>query len=112
MFFLTEFWGLSGSIVDKAQGLADELGCLCIAPDCFRGETTDFVPKAIWLALSTPQQRVNADLAAVLRWAASQDGVAENFPVGVLGFCFGGGKAIGFTTTMRPDAASGPARGP
>lgn len=106
LLVLHEFWGLSGSIVDKAQGLADELGCLCIAPDCFRGETTDFVPKAIWLALSTPQQRVNADLAAVLRWAASQDGVAENFPVGVLGFCFGGGKAIGFTTTMRPDAAT------
>ena len=66
---LHEFFGLSESIVGKAQGLADELGCLCIAPDCFRGETTTFIPKAIWLALTTPQERVNADLDSVLRWA-------------------------------------------
>ena len=97
LVLLHEFFGLSESIVDKAQGLADELDCLVVAPDVFRGVTTDFIPRAIWLALSTPQPRVNADIDAVLRWAAAQDDVdAER--VAVMGFCFGGGKAIGYTT--------------
>ena len=55
--------------------------------------------------LSTPQQRVNADLDAVLRWAAAQDDVDAG-RVAVMGFCFGGGKAIGYTTQVRRDAAT------
>ena len=74
--------------------------------DCFRGETTTFIPKAIWLVLTTPQQRVNEDLEAVMRWAATQEQVKSGGPVGVLGFCFGGGKAIGYTTQARADAAT------
>jgi carboxymethylenebutenolidase len=105
LVLLHEFFGLSDSIVDKAQGLANELGCLVVAPDVFRGVTTDFIPRAIWLALSTPQQRVNADLDAVLRWAAAQDDVDAG-RVAVMGFCFGGGKAIGYTTQVRRDAAT------
>ena len=106
LLVLHEFFGLNSGIVEKAQGLADELGCLCIAPDCFRGETTTFIPKAIWLVLTTPQQRVNEDLNAVLRWAATQDDVEEAGKEAVLGFCFGGGKAIGYTTQERPGAAT------
>ena len=105
LVLLHEFFGMSESVVEKAQGLSDELDCLCVAPDVFRGVTTDFIPRAIWLALSTPQQRVNDDLDAVLRWAAAQEGVdAER--VAVMGFCFGGGKAIGYTTQARPDVAT------
>ena len=94
LLVLHEFFGLSPSVVAKAQGLADELGCLAIAPDCFRGETTAFVPRAVWLALSTPQARVNDDLDAVLAWASAQADVAPGGRVGVLGFCFGGGKVL------------------
>ena len=101
---LTEGAGMR-EILD-ASGLADELGCLCIAPDCFRGQTTSFIPYAIWLVLSTPQARVNADLDDVLKWAAAQEDVREGGRVAVMGFCFGGGKAIGYTTQARRDAAT------
>jgi carboxymethylenebutenolidase len=105
LVLLHEFFGVSGSICEKAQLLADDLGCCCIAPDTFRGETTTFIPRAIWLALTTPQERVNADLEDVLRWAAEQAGLdATN--VAVMGFCYGGGKAIRFTSEVRPSAAT------
>jgi len=102
---LHEFFGLSESICDKAQGLADALGCFVVAPDTFRGVTTSFIPYAIWLALTTPQERVNADLDDVLRWAAEQPGV-DGKRVAVMGFCYGGAKAIRYTTQARPNAAT------
>jgi carboxymethylenebutenolidase len=102
---LHEFFGLTESIVGKAQAYADELECLVIAPDTFRGTTTSFIPQAIWLALSTPQQRVNKDLTDVFAWASEQPGVNAARPA-VLGFCYGGGKALRFTTQIKPDAAT------
>ena len=99
---LHEFFGLTESIVGKAQAYADELECLVIAPDTFRGTTTSFIPQAIWLALSTPQQRVNKDLTDVFEWASVQPGVNAVRPA-ILGFCYGGGKALRFTTQVKPD---------
>jgi len=114
-----EFFGLTDSIVNKANGLAEELGCVVIAPDTFRGTTTTFIPIAIWLALSTPQDRVNDDLDSICSYvesgqlALSQSGGAkENQPAGnsckfaILGFCYGGGKAIRYTSQRRRDAAT------
>ena len=107
-----EFFGLSESIVAKAQLFADDLGCLVIAPDTFRGVSTSFIPRAIWLALSTPQDRVNRDLDDVLAWADSSEcarvaGVlADTKRVAVCGFCYGGGKALRYTTQARPSAAT------
>ena len=66
---------------------------------------TTFIPKAIWLALTTPQPRVNTDLDAWCAWAERQEGIdARN--LAVLGFCYGGGKAIRYTTSARQDAAT------
>lgn len=112
LVLLHEFFGLSESIVAKAQLFADELGCLVIAPDTFRGVSTSFIPQAIWLALSTPQGRVNNDIDDVLAWAASPEcprvagAMADTKRVAVIGFCYGGGKAIRYTTQARPDAAT------
>ena len=112
LVLIHEFFGLGESIVAKAQLLADDLNCLVIAPDTFRGTLTDFIPQAIWLALSTPQDRVNKDLDDWLAWAASPEcgrvaGVlADTKRIAVMGFCYGGGKAIRYTTEMRPDAAT------
>jgi len=81
--------------------LAKDLDCVVIAPDTFRGETSTFIPKCIWLALTTPQDRVNQDLDDVLAWTSNQDGIdTTNKGLAVMGFCYGGGKAIRYTTEM------------
>ena len=45
VILLHEFFGLSPSIVEKADALAEDLGCVVIAPDMFRGETSSFIPR-------------------------------------------------------------------
>ncbi|KAL1511368.1 hypothetical protein AB1Y20_006170 [Prymnesium parvum] len=105
LLLLHEFFGLSASIVGKAQLLSDELGCAVIAPDTFRGVTTSFVPRAIWLALTTPQARVDADLDDVVAWAQGQPSLDPS-RLAVMGFCYGGGKAIRYTTASKPEAAT------
>ena len=104
LIMLHEFFGLNDKITAKAQLFADELECVVIAPDMFRGTSTTFIPKAIWLAATTPQDRVNDDLDDVVAWAKSQS--YDTKRLAVLGFCLGGGKAIRYTTQARPDAAT------
>eukprot|EP00470_Lotharella_oceanica_P013007 CAMPEP_0170189862 /NCGR_PEP_ID=MMETSP0040_2-20121228/47884_1 /TAXON_ID=641309 /ORGANISM="Lotharella oceanica, Strain CCMP622" /LENGTH=268 /DNA_ID=CAMNT_0010437553 /DNA_START=74 /DNA_END=877 /DNA_ORIENTATION=+ len=107
LVLIHEFYGLNPSITEKATVLADELGCLVIAPDTFRGQSTTFIPKAIWLTLTTPQERVNDDLDRILEWAAKEDEVDPvTSKVAVMGFCYGGGKAIRYTTQRKPSAAT------
>lgn len=105
LILLHEFFGLNPSVVEKAQALADELGCVVVAPDTFRGEVTDFIPRAIWLALTTPQERVDEDLDAVCSYLRKA-GVGGEGRLAVMGFCYGGGKAIRYTTRRRTDAAT------
>jgi len=109
IILIHEFFGLNPSIIDKAKGLANDLGCVVVAPDTFRGTVTDFIPKAIWLALSTPQERVNDDLDAICTYIES--GNLASAPGGidklaVMGFCYGGGKAIRYSIQRRVDAAT------
>jgi carboxymethylenebutenolidase len=126
LILIHEFFGLSKSIVDKAEALASDLGCVVIAPDTFRGTVTRFIPKAIWLALTTPQDRVNDDLDAICSYIDAgnlfsglpeQDDKEETntnntpaknggYKVAVMGFCYGGGKAIRYTTQRKNDAAT------
>jgi len=106
IILLHEFFGLSPSIVGKADALAEDLCCTVVAPDTFRGLVTDYIPKAIWLAVSTPQNRVNDDLDAVCSYLGLEQGRMGDAKLAVMGFCFGGGKAIRYTTQRRPDAAT------
>ncbi len=105
IILLHEFFGLNPTIVEKVDLLAKDLGCTVIAPDTFRGTVTDFIPKAIWLALSTPQDRVNDDLDAVCRYLGLH-GDDSSKKLALVGFCYGGGKAIRYTTQRKQDAAT------
>lgn len=92
VIMLHEFYGLTASIKAKADWLAAE-GYLVVAPDLFRGSTTDYIPRAIYHVISTPAEQVNGDLDAVLAWAAAQP-EARPDQIVVAGFCFGGRSAL------------------
>src|SRR5512138_1617993 len=51
VIMIHEFYGLNESIVGKADLLAQQ-GYLVIAPDTFRGSTTSWIPRAIYLVIS------------------------------------------------------------
>ncbi len=103
VILIHEFWGLRDDMVAKADLLAAQ-GYVVVAPDLFRGVTTDFLPTAIYNVVSTPAETQNADLAAVYAWLVSQPDVDVS-RVAVAGFCFGGGASLRYSLT-NPDLAA------
>ena len=63
VIMIHEFWGLKEEIVGKAQALADQ-GYVVVAPDTYSGKTTNWIPRAIYLAsvsythLTLPTKRI------------------------------------------------------
>ncbi|MFO8149655.1 MAG: dienelactone hydrolase family protein [Trueperaceae bacterium] len=101
-----EFWGLNEALLSKADLLAAD-GYLVVAPDTFRGTTTRWLPKALWHTLSTPDERVIEDLDTVVAWLRSRGDVDPERIV-VMGFCYGGGKALAYALA-RPGVPAGTA---
>lgn len=87
-----EWWGLNAEITEMADLLAEQ-GYVVLAPDTYRGATTALVPRALLLRLSTPAERVDADMQAAFAYLAGLDGV-DAARIGVMGFCYGGGVAL------------------
>ena len=105
VIMIHEFWGIRPSILDKADALAEE-GYFVVAPDTFRGQTTGWLPKAIWQTLRKADEEVDADLEAVYAWLQDQPEVdAER--IMVMGFCFGGGAALRYSLSQPGLAATG-----
>jgi len=100
-----EFWGLREDIAAKADALAAE-GYVVIAPDTFRGVSVDWVPAAIWNVVSTPSERVDADLRAVVD-ALIDDPAVDSGRVVVMGFCYGGGAALRYSLSDPRLAGTG-----
>jgi carboxymethylenebutenolidase len=102
VIMLHEFWGLKPEIIGKADALAAE-GYVVVAPDMYRGRTTGWLPRAIYLALTIPEEQALGDLDPVFRWLQEQPDVAGDRIV-VMGFCYGGGKALQYSL-RNPDLA-------
>jgi carboxymethylenebutenolidase len=100
-----EFWGLRQEIVDKANLLAKE-GYVVIAPDTYRNQRTDWIPRAIFLSASTPKDRVNMDMETVFTWLEAQANVDPK-RIAVMGFCYGGTVALNFSLSNPRVAATG-----
>lgn len=103
VIMIHEFWGVRSQIVGKAEALADE-GYVVVAPDTYRGIATDWFPRAIYQSITVPQERVNTDLDGVYEWLTTQNDVQSD-QIAVMGFCYGGGKALRYSLT-NPDLAA------
>jgi carboxymethylenebutenolidase len=100
-----EFFGLRPDIVEKAEALAEE-GYVVVAPDTYRGQSTGWVPRAIFLRVTLPMERVVGDLDAAFDWLAGQSDVDPD-RVAVMGFCYGGDAALQYSLAHPKPAATG-----
>lgn len=95
VIMIHEFWGLRAEIIGKADDLAAQ-GYVVIAPDLFRGSSAKWVPRAIYQVVSTPPERLTADLDTVFAWLGAQAEV-DIQRVAIMGFCFGGGTSLRYS---------------
>ncbi|MFO7584957.1 MAG: dienelactone hydrolase family protein [Anaerolineales bacterium] len=88
VIMIHEFFGLNAAITSMADGLAED-GYRVIAPDTFRGSTSQWIPRAIYQVITNGPEQVNADLDSVYAWIESQP-QADPAKIGIVGFCYGG----------------------
>lgn len=95
---IQEWWGLVDHIKDVCERLAGE-GFVALAPDLFKGETTDepddAQKKMMALRLDQAARDMSGAVDAVAQRSSGQG-------IGVVGFCMGGGLAL-VLATQRPD---------
>lgn len=103
-----EFWGLDEATIGKAELLAED-GYVVVAPDLMRGHTTRWLPSAIWQTIRTPDERVRADLDAVLAAAfdLAPELAVDAERLAVMGFCFGGRHALRYALERPQVRATG-----
>lgn len=92
VIMLHDWRGMSADVNGKADDLAAQ-GYVVVAPDTYRGAVSSWFPRSMYLAISTPTERVNADLDAVYAWLEAQPDVDAD-RIAVMGFCYGGGKSL------------------
>lgn len=87
-----EWWGLNQDITNLADALAEQ-GYVVLAPDAYRGKTTKWIPRAVWLVSTTDEGEIAADMDASFTYLANLDNVDAK-RMGSVGFCFGGRQSI------------------
>ena len=92
ILLIHEWWGLNEGITILADALAEE-GYIVLAPDGYRGQVADTIPRALWLRLTTPTEQVEGDMDTSLAHLLSLDGVDADRAAS-MGFCFGGGHSL------------------
>lgn len=102
VIMIHEFWGLRPEIIDKARALAAE-GYVVMAPDTMRGQSTSWIPRAIWQTLRTPRAQINRDLDAAFRYLRQLPQVDGR--IAVMGFCYGGRAALHYSL-HNPEVAA------
>ena len=96
---LQEWWGLEDHIKDVCERFARE-GFLALAPDLFRGETTDQPDEAQQKMMAMSMDQAEKDMRGAVDYLADHEGF-EGSGVGAVGFCLGGGLAV-WAGTINP----------
>ena len=96
---LQEWWGLEDHIKGVCDRFAAE-GFFALAPDLYRGETTDQPDEAQQKMMAMSMDQAEKDMRGAVDFLASQDGV-QGDGVGSVGFCLGGGLSV-WAATANP----------
>lgn len=89
---LQEWWGLDEHIRGVCDRFAKE-GFFALAPDLFRGETTDQPDEAEQKMMALSMEQAEKDMRGAADFLAEHEEV-EGSGVGAVGFCLGGGLAV------------------
>ena len=103
MVVLQEWWGLDDHIRGVCDRLAGE-GFLALAPDLYRGETTDQPDEAQQKMMALSMDQAEKDMRGAVDYLAEQDG-ATGSGVGSVGFCLGGGLSV-WAATANPKVSA------
>ena len=97
---IQEWWGLTTHMADICDRLAGA-GFVALAPDLYGGPTTHDAAEAKDMMIAMPVERATRDLSGAVDFLLDQDAVTSR-QVGVIGFCMGGGFALGLAAE-RPE---------
>ena len=89
---MQEWWGIDEHIRDVCDRFAKE-GFFALAPDLYRGETTDQPDEAQQKMMALDMDEAEKDMRGAVDFLAAHDGV-EGSRIGSVGFCLGGGLAV------------------
>jgi carboxymethylenebutenolidase len=89
---MQEWWGLDGHIRSICDRFASE-GFFALAPDLYRGETTDQPSEAQQKMMALSMDQAEQDMCGAADHLQSQEGF-EGRGVGSVGFCLGGGLSV------------------
>src|ERR1700687_3201363 len=93
LIVIHEYWGLNDWVKEQASKLADQ-GYVALAVELYRGKIATTPDMAHELMRGVPEDRAKRDLHAAFEFLQSQPNVKKN-RVGAIGWCMGGGYALG-----------------
>jgi carboxymethylenebutenolidase len=96
---LQEWWGLDDSVKRIVDRFAEE-GFVALAPDLYRGETTDQPNEAEQKMMAMSMDQAEKDMRGAVDYVTEQDAY-DGSGVGSVGFCLGGGLAV-WAATANP----------
>jgi len=96
---LQEWWGLEPHIKDVCDRFAAQ-GFLALAPDLYRGETTDQPDEAQQKMMALSMDQAEKDMRGAVDYLSEHEAF-DGGGVGSVGFCLGGGLSV-WAATANP----------
>jgi carboxymethylenebutenolidase len=100
---MQEWWGVDEHIRDVCDRLSRE-GFLALAPDLYRGKTTDQPDEAQQMMMALSMEQAEKDMRGAVDFLAAHEAF-EGKGVGSVGFCLGGGLSV-WAASANPKVAA------